>query len=706
MRAVRATLVMPALFALTFEVIGNTQIALFAAFGSFATLVMASFGGTAKDKVIAHLQLAIVGSIGLTIGTLVNGHWWLATIATAGVTFAMFFAGVITPTAAAGTNAALLSFVLPVATSGTASMIPDRLAGWWMASVAGTLAVLLLSPRGPGDRLRAATADLASALADRMAMVLSGEDTPAAATVNAKHKVIDLFTSTPYRPTGLTTADQALGSVIQTLEWCTALLCDAFDGHLDLNQATAADRELLRLSGQLLRDVADLLSGRDAAPDLAALEKARHASAAALRDVTGDDAAYRAAAAHGAHAQAIAVAARTAAADALIAARRADPETVAVERRQWYGAPSAGSGSDSGSGDLRESMPRVAAFAGAAGVVMRHATARSVWMVNSLRGAAALAAAVGVADLSGVQHGFWVVLGTMSVLRTNAGSTGATALRALAGTVVGFVVGAALLQAIGTGPVALWIALPFAVLVASYAPGTAPFVFGQAAFTVVVAVLFNLLVPVGWKVGLLRVQDVAIGCAVSIVVGLLFWPRGAGSVVGSDLADAFRYGAEYLAQSVDWAVGAVEVRPTGGPAAVAAGLRLDDALRAYLTEQGSKRVARRDMWALVMGTMRLRLTANVLAGLHPKGPLADADALRSEAAGLGAYYGEIADEVGSPHGAVADGTAVGGLPDGTDLHHQRLLLVSEHLEHLRANAQSLAEPAGRFAAVRQRPWWR
>ena len=49
-----------------------------------------------------------------------------------------------------------------------------------------------------------------------------------------------------------------------------------------------------------------------------------------------------------------------------------------------------------------------------------------------------------VADLTDVQHGFWVVLGTLSVLRTNAASTGATAFKAITGTVAGFVVGSAL----------------------------------------------------------------------------------------------------------------------------------------------------------------------------------------------------------------------------------------------------------------------
>ena len=32
-------------------------------------------------------------------------------------------------------------------------MIPERLAGWWLASVAGTAAVMVLSPPVGGDRL-------------------------------------------------------------------------------------------------------------------------------------------------------------------------------------------------------------------------------------------------------------------------------------------------------------------------------------------------------------------------------------------------------------------------------------------------------------------------------------------------------------------------------------------------------------------------
>src|SRR5579872_6431744 len=59
LRAVRATIVVPSLFALTDKVVGDPQMALFATFGGFATLVIAGFGGTRKDKLIAHTGLPV-----------------------------------------------------------------------------------------------------------------------------------------------------------------------------------------------------------------------------------------------------------------------------------------------------------------------------------------------------------------------------------------------------------------------------------------------------------------------------------------------------------------------------------------------------------------------------------------------------------------------------------------------------------------------
>src|SRR5258708_18050252 len=93
MRALRATIVVPGLFALTFKVIGDLQMALFAVFGGFASLVMASFGGTRRDKAIAHLGLAVIGSVALIIGTAVSRTTWLAAVVPLPVAFALFLPG-------------------------------------------------------------------------------------------------------------------------------------------------------------------------------------------------------------------------------------------------------------------------------------------------------------------------------------------------------------------------------------------------------------------------------------------------------------------------------------------------------------------------------------------------------------------------------------------------------------------------------------
>jgi uncharacterized membrane protein YccC len=715
MRAVRATVVIPGLLALTFKVIGSPQMALFATFGGFATLIFAAFGGTRRDKAIAHLELAVVGSIALVIGTAVSGVTWLAAVVTIPVAFAIFFAGVIGPKPASGVSAALLAYVLPVGSAGTVATIPDRLAGWWLASAVGTAAVLLLSPKTPGDRLRSRAAAAATAFGHQLDAAVRGQATDADqdAAVAAKHALIDAFAATPYRPTGLATADQALTSVVQVLEWCSSLISDALEGHLDPDRAAPPDRELACVAADVLSEVGALLSGADVTPDLDRLERARAASTAYQRDLAherdlgGDPEQVHAYAANAFHAQAIAVAVRTAASDALIATRRADPETIAVQRRSWYGGPEGGPPSER----------RLAAASGVIGIVARHASFRSVWFLNATRGAVALAAAVAIADVSGVQHAFWVVLGTLSVLRTNATSTGSTALRALAGTAAGFAIGAALLLAIGTGPTALWVALPIAVLVASYAPGTAPFAVGQAAFTVTVLVLYNLLAPAGWKVGLLRIQDVAIGCAVSLVIGVLFWPRGASGLVANDLSDAFRRGSAYLIQAVDFALGLRAAEPDTAVAAVTAGIRLDDALRGYFAEQGSKRLPREDLWRLVMGTTRLRLTAHSLAGVRGRAPHGHADEARAvlqrRAAQLAGFYDEVAAEVGHtrPHDRPVNVEVPPGMMPATaeptaSGRHPHLFWVREHLHHLASHADLVTGPAAHLARLRSEPWWR
>jgi uncharacterized membrane protein YccC len=723
MRAARATIVIPSLFAITYKVIADQQMTLFAVFGGFATLVVTSFAGTRRDKAMAHLGLALAGTAAVIIGTLVSGSAWLAAVATIPVAFAIFYGGSAGPNAAAGVTGCLFAYVLPVASVGSASVLPSRLEGWWLASAAGCLAVLLLSPRSPGDRLRVQAANLAGLLSTQLGAAVSGTAATEStgAVTAAKHELMNAWVATPYRPIGLAAADQGLASLIHLLEWCTSLVCDAADGHLDLPAAADADRELLEVSAATLRQISAVMSGQAANADLEPLWQARLASARQLHSVAADPEVAVQRADRAFHAQTIGVATSAAIGAALIAARLATPSEVATQRRNWVAnlpesQASAAADWPAGRQSSWGGMP-----ARTISTISADASLRSVWFRSAARGAIALAAAVAVAKITDVEHAFWVVLGTLSVLRTSASATGGTALRALAGTIAGFAVGAALLVGIGTNPAALWIAFPIAVLIAAYTPGTAPFSAGQAAFTVMIVVLFNLLVPAGWQVGLLRVEDVAIGCAVSLVVGFLFWPRGVLAVVGDNLADAFRSGAGYLADATSWALGGRPHRPERAEAAIAAASRLDDAVRGYLTEQGSKQLSQPDMWTLLMAAMRLRLTAHSMVSLPTRTePNADDDgmhaALGRQAADLSRFYERIAGQVarpprGSPSpepvtppagGLATESLAPSGSPPA---YRSDALWVGHHLDHLEAHLADVTGPAERLALLRRKPWW-
>ena len=350
-----------------------------------------------------------------------------------------------------------------------------------------------------------------------------------------------------------------------------------------------------------------------------------------------------------------------------------------------------------------------------------HAERHSVWLHNSVRGAVALGLAVLVAKLTGVQHAFWVVFGTLSVLRSNALSTGQNVLRGLVGTAVGFIVGAALVALIGTDTTVLWLLLPIAVLLAGLAPATVSFAAGQAAFTITLFILFNILEPAGWRIGLVRVEDVALGSAVSLAVGLLFWPRGAAAALGNALAAAYVDGVRYLAGAVEFGLGRCDASVPSRPAptdeairAAAASSRLDDTFRGYLAERGSKSIPLAQMTGLVTGVAGLRLTAEAVLDLwrRNQGAGGDRAAARQELLArtelMVAWYEGFAASL-TGHGDVPEPLAPDALGDGRlidavsrDLRSEsgqatdaaaRVLWTGDHLDAARRLQDTLVPPA-------------
>lgn len=250
---------------------------------------------------------------------------------------------------------------------------------------------------------------------------------------------------------------------------------------------------------------------------------------------------------------------------------------------------------------------------------------RSVWFQNSVRGALGLAFAVLLAEVTDVSHGFWVVLGTMSVLRSSALNTGSTAIRAVGGAIAGFFIGAAIMFVVGTNPVALWALLPFVLFVAAFVPAAVSFTAGQAAFTVLVLVLFNIIDPVGWTVGLVRIEDVLLGSLAGLVTGLLLWPRGAAAQIRNALAESYRFcsGALLAATRKTTSLPDADLDDKLQQALIAARAaagRLDDAFRQYQSERGSNSIPVGELTIAFNTASRMRLAAEAIASMTPGRP--------------------------------------------------------------------------------------
>ncbi len=602
--AARAAIVMPSVFAIADNVIADAQIATFAAFGSFAMLVLVEFGGPVRSRFVAYVSLASVGAVNITLGTLCSRNAWLAAGAMALIGFAILFSGVINGYFAAAATAALLPFVLAATIPAPFSALLARLEGWAFAAGAAICAHMFLWPQRPQSSLRSDAAGACLALAELADAELARDQQAVADRTHAAGEAVAIlrrrFLATPHGPTGPTTPQAALSSLVDELDWLLSLLAPP-ERMPGLDVCAEENGEAVAAVVAALRDAGARLRGSDVQPDLERLHATRQAVARALvrripeLPAIPDDQALVSGLEPAFRIRALSYSARQVAVYALAASGEAVPETE----------------------DEHSVTRSVRSALQATEQLTVDASARSVWFRNSIRGAAGLAVAVFIAQRSGVQHGFWVVLGTLSVLRSNALGTGWSIVSALGGTAVGIVLGAGLVLGIGTHEAVLWAVLPLAVLLASYAPRAISFAAGQAGFTVVLFVLFNLIQPTGWRVGLVRLEDVAIGFAVSLGVGLLFWPRGAAGLLRENLAFAYQRNADYVVAAERQLVeGADPAASTAAAqAADAAAHRLDDAFRQYLAERSPQAVNRESVGTLIAGAARLRRAAQSLSSL-------------------------------------------------------------------------------------------
>jgi uncharacterized membrane protein YccC len=596
-RALRVAVVVPIVFALVGFGLDRTSMATFAAFGSFAMLGLTDLGGPLWRRAAGYAGITVAGGALIAVGTAASRNVLAAAVTMAVVGFGVTMISVFGGYLAQSGTALTLAFVLAVTIRADTVAVGERLAGWAIAGAASIFAATLLWPTREHRVLSAHAGDVCRSLAALLRATAAGAGTSEldAAYTDARAAADRLrheLRTTPFRPAGPTRHDGAFLYLVDGLSWLTEL-CRPRPGAA----IPAGGLELLSVTADALDSCADALHG-GAPPDPGPLVAARDSELDDLcREVGADLDAGRP------PEQVVELAHRefTPRVVSHLALSVVDA-TLALRRQHEAGATHSAMFSASTGSSVTS---RVVSTVGA------HLRPDSVLFRNALRIGLGLGVAIGVAVAGDLPHAFWVGLGTLTALRSNALGTGFTVLQAMAGTLLGFVAGGVLVS-IGSNRPLLWVALPVATFLAAYAPSALGFVVGQASFTVFVVVLFSLLQPSGWKTGEARVVDIAIGCTISLLVGLIFWPRGAAAQLRTASTAYVVAGSEALVRSVGWLL-SDDAPPPAVARTTPARLRAQQALTVYLGERGTKPTLSDHARALVSAGRAVDLSATAIA---------------------------------------------------------------------------------------------
>ena len=166
----------------------------------------------------------------------------------------------------------------------------------------------------------------------------------------------------------------------------------------------------------------------------------------------------------------------------------------------------------------------------------------------------------------------------------------------------------------------MWVLLPIVTFGSTYVSRVGSFMAGQTMFTMMVFIIFNLIQPTGWQVGLIRLEDIALGAAVGLTASVLLWPRGAVAAVRRAIDAALQVSSRYLIAAVTRITrGASEQSDDTVMAlsqdTLAAVRTYGDAVRNYLSESAG--TVDPDVLDSDNRIPRLRTTADLIADLPP-----------------------------------------------------------------------------------------
>jgi uncharacterized membrane protein YccC len=687
-RAARVTVVACAGFYVCRYVLHNPGMASYALFGAVAFGALSQIPGRPAQRARTLLAVLPVGWVLITLGTLLSVNTAVAAGGMFVLGFVVSFVGVGGPRFVGLATGTQLLYILACFPPYDPGSLGWRLAGFTLAVLLLAGAELVLWPDPTPMPYTAKLAIAVSALAGCLVAVADGwsgrpggRDRLAALLPEAIDATDALRPSRlppTQRPASAGRRDRALTTAAGTARLLLGRTVDlsVTDNHDAVNLPAAA--ALLREVASCAEAAAAWLRGEGAVPDtdriVAALEEFR-----ADRTATSPDGIPPDRLRLGALALSLGEWTRSMVAAIRIAAGASiQPDTTPVSAQPglfWY---------------AYRRTPWLWWHR-----LREHLTPRSVYFQGALRLAAALAVArlfAGVLDLS---HGFWVLLTILTVLRTSAAETRSALRPALIGTLLGSVVAAALLV-IGIQPVVYALVLPIVMLVGFAAGPLLGLGWGQALFTVVIALVFAQISPVDWRLAEARLLDVLIGAAVGVLIGLFAWPRGGSGELHRATANFLAMAARVVRETV--AVVAEGAHPANAlPQARAAGQLAEASYALYQSELHPP--ATLDWQSTLVAGHHAVRGAEVLIRSCPTGGLLPCVApLTASAADVAARYERVAD--GLRH---RDRTAVTARPADPPSAEWPTNLGQNlyHLADLRVWLDGLREDLGRIAGTPQ-----
>ncbi|MBM7168001.1 FUSC family protein [Streptomyces sp. G44] len=469
-------------------------------YGALASMGALSgvIGDTADAYRMRVLNIAVpqlFGALGVTLGSLVFGHGWVAVGA---VTFVALVSGMMSTIGAVASVGGLLLLLNCVVGAGLP--MPGQ---WWLAPAlmtGGGLLVLALGllawPLRSGVPERAAVADAYRAVAALLdAAGTDAYDDARAAVTASLNQSYDLVLARRARDHG---RNPELVRLVARLNALTPIVEAAPATHLSARHAC------VRLPPEIpavVRDMARAVEHGGGAPtawtpDPERLPEPRDHAARAL-----DHAVLHAVETLG----------------------DADPLGV-IGADDRLGHPAA----------LRVRVRRAARNVVLSGASWRY----------GLRLALCIGIAQALVSLVDVPRSYWVALTVTFVLKPDFGSVFSRAVLRALGTAAGLVVAAAVLVQVPPG----WWDVPVMMLLAPLIPAltTRGYGYQTAAITPVILLLSDILNHQGLGLVVPRLVDSLIGCAIALVAGYLLWPESWGTRIGDRLADAVADTAGYV----------------------------------------------------------------------------------------------------------------------------------------------------------------